>query len=109
MSLKENILGLLDLTRALAEKLECDDLAACGDLLAERGRQMEQLSHLRQHAGEIEFEECAELLDQLTRRDAALQQQSQAILAKITQERNRMHTPIRLRTDANPLCIDRKA
>ena len=108
----ELIATVTELTRALSRAVECDDISACDDLIAERGRQFAELDHRLQTCGPEKLAEHRRQLVELAQLDSCLQRKFAAVRDDLGASCRRLggQSPPRGRAALTlPACIDRKA
>ncbi len=112
MTLSNAIQHALELTGALADALERDDMGAALEILPVRGLAMERFQEAHRRAGPEELASCRSSLIELKQRDEQLQAEAGCRLqeAADVMHRNSHATPPR--PDNNPClsgCLDRHA
>ncbi len=108
----EIIASVTELTRALSRAVECGDITACDDLIAERGRQFAELDRRLQTCGPEDLTEHRGQLAELAQLDSSLQRRFAAVRDDLAATCRRLggQGPTRGRAAVSlPACIDRKA
>ena len=108
----EIIASVTELTRALSRAVECGDITACDNLIAERGRRFAELDRRLQTCTPLKLAEHRRQLAELANLDTALQRRFAAVRDDLAATCRRLggQGPPRARTAVTPpACIDRKA